>query len=232
MFKRIISFFQDFLFLIFPSHCEACDNVLYKNEEIICTKCLYELPRNNFSSDADNSILNLFAGRLPLKSAVALFSFQKESKFRKLLHKLKYKNKPEIGILLGMELGAEMQKSNNFNDIDFIVPVPLHPNRQKQRGYNQSEMIAIGIAKILNINISIDNFIRNEETTTQTKKTKEERWQNVAGKFLIKDENIFKNKHILLVDDVLTTGATLEACGEFFVKIDNLKLSIAVLAKV
>ena len=232
MFKKLINYFQDFLFLIFPAHCEACGNVLFKNEEVVCIKCLYELPRTKFSFDKDNPILNLFAGRLPLTSATALYSFQKDSKFRKLLHHLKYKNKPEIGILLGKELASEMKLSNNFNDIDFIIPVPLHPKRKKWRGYNQSEEIAKGISAVLNIPVAADNFIRNVETETQTKKTKDERWQNVSGKFKIVDEKLFENKHLLLVDDVLTTGATLEACGEMLVQIKGVKLSVGVLAKV
>jgi ComF family protein len=232
MFKKLVEYFSDLVFLIFPAHCEACGNVLFKNEEIVCIKCLYELPRTNYSYDKENPILNLLAGRLYLTSATALYSFHKDSKFRKLLHKLKYNHRPEIGVILGKDLASEMKQSGNFDDIDFIVPVPLHPKRKKWRGYNQSEEIAKGIAEVLNIAISADNFIRNVETTTQTQKTKDERWQNVAGKFKIVDENIFVGKHLLLVDDVLTTGATLEACGEMLLKIAGVRLSIGVLAKV
>ncbi|MDR2834938.1 MAG: ComF family protein [Bacteroidales bacterium] len=229
---KLISYIKDFFFLIYPAFCEACGKTLLNNESVLCTNCLYELPRTNYFGKDDNPILILLAGRLKLEYATSLFSFQKDSSFRKLIHKLKYKNKPEIGILLGKELAADMKKKNDFLPFDFIVPVPLHPNRQKQRGYNQSEQIAIGLAEILNINISVDNLIRNIETTTQTKKTKDDRWQNVSGKFIIKDEETFENKHILLVDDVLTTGATIEACGEMLLKINGLKLSVAVLAKV
>ena len=217
--------------LLFPSVCEACGNILYKNENILCTKCLYMLPRTNYCVDTENPIIQLFTGRLRLCRATALFTFQKGSKFRKLLHRLKYNSKPEIGVLLGKELGAEMLKSNNFSNIDFIIPVPLHPKRQKSRGYNQSEMIANGISEITKVPVLNNNLIRNIETTTQTKMNKEERWHNVSGKFITKNPKEIENKHILLVDDVVTTGSTIEACGEVLLKINGLILSIAVLAK-
>jgi competence protein ComFC len=176
-------------------------------------------------------ILHLFAGRLKLEKATALFSFQKGSRFRKLLHSLKYKNKPEIGVLLGRELGAEMKKSGNFKNIDAIIPVPLHSKRLKERGYNQSEQIGHGISEILGIPQYTDVFFRNEYTKTQTRMNREERWNNVSGKFNVKNSEKIQNKHVLLVDDVITTGSTLEACGEILLQTEGLKLSIAVLAQ-
>jgi ComF family protein len=224
-------YIKDFWFLLFPHVCEACGNILYKNEETICIKCLYELPRTDYCYDEENPVTILFTGRLNISKATALFSFHKGSRFRKLLHNLKYKSKPEIGILLGKELGAEMLKSGNFNDIDYIIPVPLHPKREKQRGYNQSNVIGYGISEITKIPLMPDNLTRNIETVTQTKINKEDRWKNVSGKFLISDPVVLKNKHVLLVDDVVTTGSTLEACGETLLTVPGLKLSIAVLAK-
>lgn len=229
--KKLFQYIEDFWFLLYPHICEACGDVLHKNENIVCTKCLYDLPRTDYCIDLNNPIINLFTGRMKIEKATALFTFHKGSRFRKLLHTLKYKNKPEIGILLGQELGAEMLKSNNFKDIDYIVPVPLHPKRKKQRGYNQSEKIAEGISQIMKIPVVSDCLVRKSETETQTKITKEERWRNVYGKFAITNSEILKKKHILLIDDVVTTGSTLEACGETLLKIDDLKLSIAVLAK-
>jgi ComF family protein len=133
--------------------------------------------------------------------------------------------------VLGKELGAAMRSSGNFKDIDFIIPVPLHPKRQKQRGYNQSEMIAQGISVVTDIPMLTDVLVRNVETVTQTKMTREERWKNVSGKFVIHDQDIIINKHVLLVDDVVTTGSTLEACGEILLSVKGLKLSIGVLAE-
>jgi len=228
---EILKYIEDFWSLLFPRVCEACGKSLYKNENIICFNCLYDLPRTDYCYHLDNPIADLFAGRIRIEKGTALFTFQKGSRFRKLLHNLKYKNKPEIGILLGKELGAEMLKSENFQDIDYIIPVPLHPKRYKQRGYNQSEKISEGISKILKVPVLTDCLVRNMETVTQTKLTKEERWENVSGKFKIFKPEKLITKHILLVDDIVTSGSTLEACSEVLLKINDLKLSIAVLAK-
>ena len=231
MYKKLVKYIKDFWFLLYPHVCEACGRLLYANEQIVCTRCLYDIPRTDYCYDTENPIIMLFAGRLNIVRGTALFSFQKGSRFRKLLHNLKYNSKPEIGVLLGKELGADMLESGNFNEIDFIVPVPLHPNREKQRGYNQSEMIGEGISMVTGIPLITGNLVRSVETVTQTKIKREERWKNVSGKFIVQNEMEFENKHILLVDDVVTTGSTLEACGEVLKTVPGLKLSIAVLAK-
>lgn len=134
-------------------------------------------------------------------------------------------------MLLGKELGAEMLSSGNFSDIDYIIPVPLHPNREKKRGYNQSERIASGISAVTKIPVLTGVLVRNTDTKTQTKMNKEERWQNVSGKFVLADSEILKGKHVLLVDDVVTTGATTESCGTVLLSVEGLRLSIAVLAR-
>ena len=229
--NRIIEYLTDFWFLLFPKNCEACGRALSRGEEVICFDCLYELPRTHFCKEIDNPIMQLFAGRIRLERATALFYFQKGSKFRKLLHSLKYRHKPEIGVLLGKELGAEMLSSGNFSDIDYIIPVPLHPNRQKKRGYNQSERIAAGISSVTKVPVLVDVLLRNTDTQTQTKMNREERWQNLSGKFVVADNERLKGKHVLLVDDVVTTGATTESCGEALLSVDGLRLSIAVLAR-
>ena len=229
--KKLLEYLSDFWFLLFPKNCEACGRALSRGEEVLCFDCLYELPRTHFCKEADNPIMQLFEGRIRLERATALFYFQKGSRFRKLLHSLKYNHKPEIGVLLGKELGAEMLSSGNFTDIDYIIPVPLHPNRQKKRGYNQSERIADGISEITKIPVLVDVLIRNTDTKTQTKMNKEERWQNVSGKFIVTDAEVLKGKHVLLVDDVVTTGATTEACGTTLLSVEGVKLSIAVLAR-
>lgn len=229
--KKIVEYLSDFWFLLFPKNCEACGRALTRNEEILCFDCLFELPRTHFCKDLENPIMQMFTGRMRLERATALFAFQKGSRYRKLLHSLKYHHKPEIGVLLGKELGAEMLSSGNFADIDYIIPVPLHPNREKKRGYNQSERIGSGISAVTKIPVLTGVLIRNVETQTQTKMNKEERWQNVSGKFVLTDAEILKGKHVLLVDDVITTGATTESCGSVLLSVEGLRLSIAVLAK-
>ncbi|MCF0207420.1 MAG: ComF family protein [Bacteroidales bacterium] len=229
--RKIIEYLSDFWFLLFPKTCEACGRGLTRGEEVLCFDCLFELPRTNYCYNLDNPITQMFVGRMKIERATALFWFQKGSKFRKLLHSLKYNHKPQIGVFLGRELGAEMLDSGNFSDIDYIIPVPLHPNRQKKRGYNQSERIGAGISEVTKIPMVTDALLRNVETKTQTKMNKEERWQNVSGKFVLANADILKNKHVLLIDDVITTGATTESCGNMLLQVEGLKLSIAVLAK-
>ena len=229
--SKFFEYLSDFWFLLFPKNCEACGRALSRGEEVLCFDCLYELPRTNFCKELDNPVMQLFEGRIKLERATALFSFQKGSRFRKLLHSLKYHHKPEIGVLLGKELGAEMLSSGNFSDIDYIIPVPLHLNREKKRGYNQSERIASGISAVTKIPVLTGVLVRNTDTKTQTKMNKEERWQNVSGKFVLADSEILKGKHVLLVDDVVTTGATTESCGTVLLSVEGLRLSIAVLAR-
>ncbi len=226
----LLRYLNDIRFLIFPQCCEVCGIPLHNNEKVLCIKCLYNLPRTDFCTLKDNPITNIFAGRLKIERGTALFIFQKGSKYRKLLHKLKYNNKAEIGIILGKELGIQMNKSGNYHDIDYIIPIPLHKTRERQRGYNQSLAIARGLSEILKFPIEHNNLVRNIATITQTKMNKEERQRNVSGKFSVLNASELENKHVLLVDDVVTSGSTIEACGEILLQIKGLKLSIAVLA--
>ncbi len=221
---------SDFLNLFYPQVCEACGNALVKNERFLCTKCIVELPYTHYHKIEDNPIEQLFWGRVIVENATALFRFQKKSKYQKLIHKLKYQGRKEIGFELGKYMGAEINLSKRFNNIDFIVPVPLHKKRYKERGYNQSEWIAKGISEITKIPISTDNFIRSVATETQTKKSKFERWKNVQSIFQIENKVEFESKHLLIIDDVVTTGATLESCADKLLEIDGVKISIAVIA--
>ena len=152
--------------------------------------------------------------------------------FRSLIHNLKYQNKKEIGLLLGRMFGEDLIDSDFIKPIDLIVPVPLHPKKMKSRGYNQAEIIAQGISDITSIPLAIDNLVRIVDNPTQTKRTKTERWRNVKGIFDVIDGQVFENKHILLVDDVLTTGSTMEACGIALQKCRDLKISIATIGEV
>lgn len=226
------NFFSHFIHLIFPQTCVACGDVLDKNEKFVCLKCLYHLPKTYFHDQAENEIEKRFWGKAPIERATAFFHFQKGSPFQKILHHLKYKGDKEIGLVLGKQLGTELATSNHFSSIDVIVPVPLHPKKLKKRGYNQSEWLAKGIAEKMNKPIDVENLYRAIENPTQTKKGLYERWENVNGIFELNNLDKFNNKHILLVDDVLTTGATIEACAKAILKSQNIKISVVTLAVV
>jgi ComF family protein len=222
--------FPDFINLFYPMVCAACGEKLVAQEKVICTRCLVDMPRTHFHLHKDNPVSQLFWGRVKIENATAFFRFQKGSRFQELLHLLKYKGRKDVGIELGRQLGFELNKSELYNNIEIVVPVPLHPKREKKRGYNQAECVAFGIAESMGIKVHSKNLIRNTATQTQTKKSRIERWQNVDSIFSIHHESELENKEILLIDDVVTTGATLEACAQTLLKVNGIKVSIAALA--
>lgn len=223
-------FIHDFFGLFYPRICPACDNPLVRNEEFLCTSCLLDLPRTNFHKDPENEVTQMFWGRVNVENASAFLYFQKKSKVQRLLHKLKYKGEKEIGEFLGRSIGNEL-KETAFNDVDIIIPLPLHPKKQKIRGYNQSEMIALGLGKALDKKVEAGVLIRKIANSTQTRKHRYERWLNVEEVFEVVNHERIANKHVLLVDDVVTTGATLEASAGELLKAENTKVSIITVAK-
>ena len=224
----MLIYLQQFLRLFFPKNCEACGTNLLKSEDVLCTQCLYDIPKTKFHEKEDNRINRLFYGITNIKYSTAFFYFKQGSKFRSLIHKLKYNNQRELGIDLGRMFGREL-KDSFFNEINLIIPVPLHSAKKRKRGYNQSEMIAIGMAEIMEKQLSTKHLIRSKYTETQTKKTLEERRNNVDSAFKVLKSETLKNKHILLIDDVVTTGSTLVACANELLKIEGLIVSTAVL---
>ena len=220
----------ELLNLLFPSLCNACGILLYKGEDLICTRCLYDLPYTDFHSYTDNPVAKQFWGRVSLNAAMALFYFGKGSKVQKLIHNLKYKDQTLLGNKLGNMLGVLLLSAPAYKDISLIVPVPLHKKRERQRGYNQSKCIAEGIAEIINAPLAHQLLTRVVETSSQTKKGRYKRFENMKTVFKVKEEFDLKHHHILLVDDVMTTGATLEACCIELLKLQPLKLSIATIA--
>lgn len=221
----------DFLNLFFPLNCAACGNYLFKNEKVICTSCLFQLPKTNFHFQKENPISDIFLGRVKINNATAFFTFNKGSRYQKLIHKLKYNRQAEIGIELGRHFGNTLMNSKDYRTVDAIIPVPLHPKKKKARTYNQSEMIAKGMAESMNSKLIADVLIRSVHSESQTQKDKIERWLNVKNVFAVKSTDSLKNKHILLVDDVVTTGATLESCAQKLLQADGIKVSIACLAQ-
>ena len=226
----IFSLSGDFICLFFPRICAACGNNLMKNEELICLSCEYHLPHTNFHLSSDNPVHALFLGKVPLASATAYLYFNKGSKVQHLIHQLKYKGRKDIGIWLGKQYGNELKTSSYFNAVQLIIPIPLHEKRLKQRGYNQSEQFAIGLGASMSIPVISDTLYRNKETATQTKKSRFSRWQNVAEVFTVRNPASLEMKHILLVDDVITTGATLESCICTLSSIKGIRISVATIA--
>jgi len=227
----IKNLFLDFIHLIYPNNCLLCGESLVKTESHICLFCLFSLPKTNYHLQQDNPVEKRFWGKVKVEHASSLFYFQKGSLVQKLLHELKYRGNKEIGEMLGSHLGMELLQSPFYKDIDVIVPVPLHKNRYRKRGYNQSECIANGISSVLKKPVDTQTLIRAVETSTQTKKGVFERWENTNGIFALVDNEAFNNKHILLVDDVLTTGSTLESCAKTIVDGQNkARVSIVTLA--
>lgn len=225
--KQVIS---DFLNLFFPEVCMACGNSLYSGEKTICTRCMLKLPRTNFHLDAENPVSKLFWGRAPIDYATSYFYFKKHSDVQHLMHHFKYKGNKEIGFFCGKMLGLALNESQYFADVDYIIPVPLHPKKLIKRGYNQSEIIAKGMAEVMKGNVETKTLIRNINSTTQTRKSRYERFENMDGIFGLKDGYHLEGKHVLLVDDVITTGSTLESCALTLLQIPAIRVSVATLA--
>jgi ComF family protein len=195
--------------VFYPENCQACTMQLVGNEQVICTKCQISLPRTNSHRVEVPSLALKFAGKVPVQSVFSFLKFEKGGKVQHLLHALKYKNKPEVGTVLGKIYGQELQQSNlNF---DLVVGVPLHARKQAQRGYNQADALAKGLAEGLGIGCSNEVVIRQKFTETQTGKNRVERHENVAQIFRITQPQLIQNKHVVVIDDVVTTGATIES---------------------
>lgn len=218
--------FHNLLSLFFPDLCLACNTRLGENEAHICLECLTLLPKTNYHLQEDNRLESFFAGRFPFRRIAAYAYFVKDGSIQRIIHELKYKRNPKVGHFIGQLCGDNLRGSSFISDIDVIIPVPLHPKRQKQRGYNQSTEICKGMAQILNIPIDNTSLIRTVNNPSQAKSSRFDRWQNVEGIFSVQDGESLHEKHILLVDDVITTGSTLEACARELIGSTNCSVSI------
>ncbi len=218
--------FHSFLNLFFPDLCVVCNDRLTEGEQHICTDCLILLPRTNFHLQPDNRLEQFFAGRIPFQHIAAYAYFVKGGSIQSVIHELKYKRNPQIGHYIGQLCGENLRGSSFIADIDILVPVPLHPKREKERGYNQSLEICKGISEVTGIPIDSNTLIRKVNNKSQTKNSRFDRWKNVEDIFSITDSTAFQNKHILLVDDVITTGSTLESCAKEILKCDGARISI------
>jgi ComF family protein len=220
---------HDFISLFYPRYCMACYEGLAKGEETICTRCMYELPRTHYHTEPANPLFRRLEGRLPLQYALSFLRFRQGGRVQRLLHNLKYYNHPEIGEMLGRVYGEELHRHYS-QAFDLIIPIPLHPARLKKRGYNQSEEFARGLSKNLMVPMNPSIVERVIKTETQTRKSKLMRWQNVREVFEVKSTAAIAEKHILLADDVVTTGATIEACAQPLLQAGCASISVVSIA--
>jgi len=215
--------------LFYPHNCIGCGSDVIDKENFLCLECVNDLPHTNFAMHANNPLEKKFWGRISLTSAMSEFYFSKESIVQNMIYELKYRRNKKAGFYFGNLMGKSLLNSNRF-DVDILIPLPLFEGKERMRGYNQSEILCNGISGVINKPVIRNNVIRKVFTETQTKKHRIERWKNVKDIFFVTDPKSLEGKHILLVDDVITTGATLDACGSEILKIKNVKLSVAALA--
>jgi ComF family protein len=220
---------ESLLHLAFPHTCAGCGSDLLDKGNLLCTYCHAALPLTSFHLHSNNPVERLFWGRLPVTYATAQYYFSKESLMQRLMHAFKYKGNKDLGFFMGKMMGHELASSNRFLQVDALVPLPLFPSKERKRGYNQATVLCEGIAEILKKPVLKDAVVRTMHTESQTKKNRVERWQNMEGRFQLANKEAIAGKHILLVDDVITTGATLEACGHEILKGKDVALSIATL---
>ena len=221
---------NDFSHLFYPHICAGCGSDLLEKGETVCLHCYTNLPETGFFALPGNPIEKIFYGRLEVKQASAGYYFTKNSVMQRLVHQLKYNGNQDVGRQLGQWMGLQLKNSGRFAGINALIPLPLFPDKEKKRGYNQATVLCEGIADIIDIPVLKEIVLRKRYTDTQTKKGRSERWANVDGSFEISDPSQLQNKHLLLVDDVITTGATMEACGYIIKQIETTELSIVTLA--
>ncbi|HLN20442.1 MAG TPA: ComF family protein [Bacteroidales bacterium] len=228
--KWLYNLLDDFIGLLFPRTCPGCGTTLVRNENIICTECLFSIPVNNFHTETDNPVARLFWGRCVVEKAASYSEFTRNSRVRSMIHNLKYRGITEVGPEMGRMYGYTLKSSGFTEGIDIVIAVPLHRLKQRKRGYNQSLLIAQGISEATGIPLRQDILFRSMKSNTQTRKSRFERWTNVDGIFAVSGAAAIAGKHILLVDDVITTGSTIEACVNELRKTDGVKVSVVSLA--
>ncbi|MFT3826717.1 MAG: ComF family protein [Chitinophagaceae bacterium] len=221
---------RSLLHLFFPHVCAGCGNDLIAPTELLCLHCINHLPVTDFHRHANNPVEKIFWGRLPLVAASSHFYFTKDSLLQHLMHQLKYQGNKALGYYFGEQIGVSITSSDRFSNIDALIPLPLFAARERKRAYNQSALLCKGIASILQIPVWNNVVVRRTMSSTQTGKSRIERWQNMEGRFELLPGININNKHLLLVDDVVTTGATLEACGQQLLAAHNVRLSIVTMA--
>jgi ComF family protein len=230
MIPSIRDFCEGFFHLLYPELCVACQRDLPVRDSCFCLRCRLKNVSFQLSTPNDNEFTTRLWGRLPMVWGISAYHFTRKSPIQKALHQLKYHNKPEIGLVIGRELGKRLMATGSYTGLEGIVPVPLHPKKERERGYNQSAMFAQGLSETMNIPVLGQSLVRKTFTSTQTKKSRMERFQNVGDVFVVEQQHLLEGKHLLLVDDVLTTGATVEMCGLAILAVPGVRLSLATIA--
>ena len=221
---------NNFLSLIYPDCCACCGQDLFRGEDCICLLCEAQLPQTNFHDYDNNPVEKTLYGRCEYDAATAFLYFSKKGMVHRMLYELKYNDNTSVGVKMGELFGKKLKKSKRFSSFDYIIPVPLHPKKERKRGYNQAMKLAEGINQSFQAKLSKGHLIRNRANSTQTKKNRWQRWENVASIFEVRKPEVLENKKVLLIDDVITTGATIEACAQALSTVKGLQLSVACLA--
>jgi ComF family protein len=216
--------------LFFPHYCLGCGSDLLADTNLLCMRCISILPHTGYETIENNPVENIFRGRVNLRAASSQFYFSKGQLVQALIHQLKYKGNIALGEWMGKVMGRSLLESGRFSNIDYLVPLPLYADKEFKRGFNQAEVICRGMAHVMQIPLLDKQVIRQRSTETQTRKHRAERWENVDGSFAVKNAPLLHGKNILLVDDVITTGATLEACAQSLIKVPGVQVSLATVA--
>ncbi|MDR1861265.1 MAG: ComF family protein [Bacteroidales bacterium] len=217
----------DLLELFYPRYCAVCDERLLTGEEFLCLKCALQMPKIPY-----DVLRERLYGRIPVDTVASWFEFKRGSPYRKLIHAFKYHGQKELAQNLGRRFGYELKRAGILTDAGMLCPVPLFPAKERKRGYNQSHQLAVGLSAALEIPVEHENLVRTGNTSTQTKLNRFERWENVRNQFCVVKPELFAGKHLILVDDVLTTGATVEACANAILNCCTVKLSVLTIAAV
>lgn len=228
--NKISTLLQNLFNFFYPRLCVSCQNTLFEKETHFCLHCLQNMPLTNYHTFEENPLNYIFMGRVPVQFVGSLLFYRKGNMVQSILQEIKYKNNKELGSYLGHLYGEQLAKTELLKDVDLIIPIPLHPKKEKLRGYNQSEMIAQGLSSGLNKEYSVEFLIRKDFTETQTKKSRINRWENVKDVFEVQNEEGIRNKHLLVCDDVLTTGATMEAALSKLMAVEGVRVSVVTLA--
>ncbi len=221
---------KNLLNLFFPDVCYACNSLLTDNELHICTNCRHEIPLTNFHDDSNNAVHKTLYGRVKLENATALLHFSKKGIVQQLMHNLKYRGHETIGTVLGQWLGEELKALEGYRAIEVVVPVPLHKAKLRKRGYNQVDKFALALSRALGAELNTTTLVKITNSKTQVFKDRLKRSSDINSNFTVVDLDSLRGKHVLLVDDIITTGATIEACANAMNKIHDIKLSLALMA--